>query len=291
VGTLKELKVFDLFGAEVAAEFGPRLNVRRPEENAQGKLMGPHCFDADATVYLTLGANVTIAFFDAAVDHDFEAPPVSIFRGPCWGYQGTLSSEYKGDSDGYVLCPSYCTRNHVNETATITMDSGQPARYNIHGHNAGYTVSQPHSWTASNGTFVTHHEMPDGKQICGGYGSEGTGSGSRPAEDSEFLLFDGAGYFAFSDFSPGQSPLPGRRWNDVCEDELVWTDGWHNRVILGYVGARIENGGLPPSQVPLLSGSITEVDDWGVPRTTTYNLKRVEVPRPRLTPPAAAARR
>jgi hypothetical protein len=273
---------FDLFEAQVSAEFGPRLTVERPAENEYGELKGPNCFDANARLYLKVGANVTIAFWSAGVSHDFETPPVAIYRGPCWGYAGSATYSVTGRAaPGSYSCTLWngCPGYDWNSGATLSMVTTTPARFN------GSEVRQPHVWSAYDRN-VELAEFEPNTCVVGAVNGLGTGSddGKIP-----FMVFHSEGVSVFGSWGP----LRGTSWHNdtypvTCggqridgEDGGSVSLGWYypwssqkhwNRVFSGQPSW--------PENRPAITGTAVGSAGGDSVATVSYNLTRIEIPRP-----------
>jgi hypothetical protein len=109
---------------------------------------GPRCVDLTLRPYAEIGVALAVDFFpDLSYSLPrLEGPPADIYRGPCWGYQGTVSVEYQAS----LLSESQALDDRRNYTVTML---DEPARYN------GNSVSQSYLWQ---GSKVVHGVVQQG---------------------------------------------------------------------------------------------------------------------------------
>ena len=245
----------------MAAEFGPRVSVERPPANDEGRLLGPHCFDADARVYLKVGANVTFTFWGASVENDFETAPLSIYRGPCWGYTGTINHTRTGTDPYDPYGGTY------NDSYLITPDATRPARYK------DGTISQPHQFS---GTEHLIAGWDNGMQLCNDNGRDVSGAGTEEYTGGSivqsWLIHYDSDSFVGEGANAEHWAASGQSWTDFeCSGERVYSD-----VVANLAPSPVEAphaGGVPATLVGDVSSGEHVVNE------SDYNLTRIEVPR------------
>ena len=137
-----------------------RLAPPTPEDDPFGRhLAGPRCVDLTNTLYAEFGASVLVPFLpDVQLDIGrYDTPPVTLYRGPCIGYSGTITYDWRGSSEpGHLTCdgvgPSCGEYEHlVVKTLAPGLASFPPWGY----------VAQPYAWTW-NGTETSTVKNWDG---------------------------------------------------------------------------------------------------------------------------------
>ncbi len=156
-------------GPEVSATLGASYVLAPPDPSADpdGRhLAGPRCTDITNTLFLSFGASLLVPFLpDVSLDiARFDTEPVTLHRGPCVGYEGTITYRVQGsDIDGALNC------NTVNEpcsdwnhTVVKTLTPG-PASF------ISWGVMQPYTWTwtGRQRTFVKNwHGGGNWNRLC-----------------------------------------------------------------------------------------------------------------------------
>ena len=142
-------------GPEVAATLGASYVLAPPDpadDPHSRRLAGPRCSDLTNTLFLSFGAALLVPFLpDVSLDiARFDTDPAVLYRGPCVGYEGTIT--YRGQGSYYEDALS-CTEvpdpcYDWNHTVTKTLVPGMAS--------FGTWVMQPYSWkwTGRDRSFV-----------------------------------------------------------------------------------------------------------------------------------------
>lgn len=131
-----------------------------PEDDPFGRhLAGPRCLDLTNTLYAEFGASVIVPFLpDVQLDIGrYDTPPATLYRGPCIGYSGTITYEYRGsNTQGGTTCdgvgPSCGEYQHTVVKTLVPGPASMP--------DYGY-VFQPYAWSW-NGTEKSNSTTWDG---------------------------------------------------------------------------------------------------------------------------------
>jgi hypothetical protein len=123
-----------------------RLAPPTPEDDPFGRhLAGPRCVDLTNTLYAEFGASVLVPFLpDVQLDIGrYDTPPVTLYRGPCIGYSGTITYDVQGsDAFGQTTCEGVGTScREYQHTVVKTLVPGPASMPEV-----GY-VAQPYAWT------------------------------------------------------------------------------------------------------------------------------------------------
>jgi hypothetical protein len=113
---------------------------------------GPRCVDLTLRPYAEIGVALAVDFFpDLSYSLPrLEGPPVDIYRGPCWGYEGTIGVAFRSTVTGQF------SSSDDQRSYTVTM-LPVPALYN------GSSASQPFAWQ---GTKSTRDFSDNGALAC-----------------------------------------------------------------------------------------------------------------------------
>lgn len=270
--------------ADASAEFGTELALERPPVEDEAPMLGPHCFDANNRLYVKVGAKATFAFFaTAGASKTFETDPVGIYRGPCWGYEGTVTFTVTGRAaPGSYSCTYWngCPGYDWNQKATLTMITTTPARFKY-----GAYASQLHNWSATNKN-VELAEFEPNTCVVGAVDGFDTQS-----VDQSSLVFHSEGVSAFGTW--GSAGLSGSSWHNdtypvTCGGNrveyegapavsLTWYYPWgsathYNRLFAGRPST--------PASRPVLQGTVVGSEGGESVATVVYDLKRIEIARP-----------
>ncbi len=97
-------------GPQGAVTLGTSLRLAPPapeDDPFERHLAGPRCLDLTNTLYAEFGASVIVPFLpDVQLDIGrYDTPPVTLYRGPCIGYSGTITYDHHGsDTSGGTTC-------------------------------------------------------------------------------------------------------------------------------------------------------------------------------------------
>lgn len=268
-----------------------QLALASPERNSDGELRGPRCVDLTANFVVDIGAKVALNFFpDISLPiASFETPKLVLFKGPCYGYIGTVTYTATGTYDDGTRGTVY------DEGVTLTLKPGEPARYEA----IDFDIRQPHSWSAYNRNR-SYIYRDNGASVCTTRQENGAGTGARPsgvggnaipatvlARGLETYDLVNGGNRGYTGSWPailgenagegGTSRLPGASWTSDCASRRDLPDstgvtyvGSYGRVTVPQPGE-----GLPAYKTEAEGGSSV-----GAPRQrVVYDLTRVEVAR------------
>jgi len=290
----------------VSLTAGGKITAGPPEQDSDGQLLGPRCIDITANGFVDLGAQVAIKFFDfLKVDASFSAPPyetpkLNLYKGPCWGYEGSVAYSLTGNNLIPGLTIAY------DQGVTLSMIGGQPARF-IGSPGGGYVV-QPYRWSAYNRT-KRFYRFNGGD--CNGRladQAQGSGAGTRllPSDGTKARPSGGAPIYGqilvfrlgelefepvnYLSIWPAQGEinadgqpqrLPGVTYGFDCSGNRSEEPGTER---VAYITG--SNPSIPATEAVPPAISLTTVgprdasDANGAEERVTYNLHRVEVPRP-----------
>ncbi|MET1059397.1 MAG: hypothetical protein ABWX84_07355 [Nocardioides sp.] len=201
--------------ANASVSIGAELAVGVPDT-----LRGPRCLDVTLQPTIETGVDAVVAFLglDAKFTWEgakWEGPKTELYKGPCWGWTGTVTYEAVGETTPACEGCEYFIRD---DHATLTLDP-QPARF-IAGD-----IYQPFSWTASTHYRYVGAFWPDWGTRCW-TDVAGTGSGYHPWGGTPEMQVEP---FLVRDIpANGDGPLP-RRFqamvNEYPVDELTTVGG------------------------------------------------------------------
>lgn len=277
-----------------------RIGPPDPGEDPHRRVMlGPRCLDASVGPYMEVGAALMEPFFpDVSISQEpVQLDQKPLYRGPCWGYSGTITYESVGKMEkGQGGCTAQsCPEAEwdLKWTKTLVPQAASFTRFDHAWYGAfGTPVLQPYTWTYSKVetikddvpmTYDGSHSSP----CTWLHTATGTGAQDWPAPDDpdrskyETFIFEGwepGSYASASSGVPGAqvqqmtTPSGDPKWcgeeqiNEVpVEDRTSTTDV----VDLASYGKRQIN--------VTLSGHPEYHPEWGW--TATLNLTRDEYPR------------
>ncbi|HET8970484.1 MAG TPA: hypothetical protein VFN19_05435 [Candidatus Nanopelagicales bacterium] len=131
-----------------AVELGPA-----DSHNNSYQLLGPRCLDATGRAFVEVGAGIATDFFpDISVSiARYDSPRKTLYRGPCYGYSGTISFKEVGDGTygGQAMSAEHTlTRTLVPQAAGIGLRAGDTV-----------AIAQPSTWNGLR-TEVYHSPVP-----------------------------------------------------------------------------------------------------------------------------------
>jgi len=270
------------FDPNASVSAGAKIGVGPPDANEEGVLKGPKCIDVTGNGYVEIGARLTLKFWerikiDGSFAKNFESPGFDLFRGPCWGYIGSITYTR------YEVQPvqEYFDTFSTDEGVTLSPKPGFPARFEGNqGNGLAGTVSQPFTWTAYNRSYrrASGGEPSNG---CVSERNDGAGSGERPTAFAPAFLFtirdDISTTDGLFDRDAGTVFLPGTHTGNgsQCLDANSGSSSPASGMAMsGGIGGVYVPTPADPMTLDVLQGTATR--DIA---TVTFDLRRVEVPR------------
>jgi hypothetical protein len=207
VGPAVPLGVTEVVDASGSFTFGMVFRARTP-----GYYRGPKCLDVTLNPFAEIGASLVVPFLRdinvtvARVDFD----EAMLYRGPCWGYSGTVTFNVDGshtDCDG-------CAIFERHDEVVWTM-APEPAEFQ--GQESRY-IYQPYGWTASVDQRFDGVRDGDPPYRCS-WTAVGSGSGTRDFDDSPGPLLVGElppVYFTDANEGPVPATVSHFGGNELC---------------------------------------------------------------------------
>jgi hypothetical protein len=232
-------------------------------------LRGPRCLDVTLNPFAEIGASLVVPFLPdvdvtvARVDFD----EATLYRGPCWGYSGTVTFNVDGEHTDCEGCA--VTERHDEIVWTMIP---QPARMFV--GQGGSEVHQPYSWSATIDETFDSAAQGDPSYRCRTK-DLGSGSGSRGFDDAPGVVIaidQSQVYWTDAMVGPVDSTRTYSGGHEVCHMD--------QQVLQGYYQMSPGTSGDQPERF-VARASINDSWETSGPfvHKVAYSLTRQEFPR------------